>query len=205
MHLSTDELLTLAAGECQAADHTHLAACPACAEELARLRVLRTSLAGLPAIAPPEGAWGRILTAAEAPVARAPRWPVAVAASLVMASVAVFAALRIDGGTAAGPAASSSVSAASSEARDPGWEVVQAENARLEALLAALPEDQHVRASTGTTVSALEDRLALVDDQLSAAAFEPLAPGEAESLWRTRLYLMNSLVKVRYGQVTAGL
>lgn len=202
MHLPVDELLSLARGaESSAADHAHLAACPACAAELSRLRGLKAGLAALPDIAPPEDGWTRILAAADAPPARVPRWPAALAASLAVASIAVFAALQVGGGST--PVASAPATATTTS--DAGWELVQAENARLEALLAALPEDQHVRASTGTTVSALEDRLALVDDQLSAAAFEPLAPGEAESLWRMRLYLMNSLVQVRYGQITAGL
>lgn len=75
---------------------------------------------------------------------------------------------------------------------------VRAENARLEALLATLPERQVMRGRTAFTVAELEDRLALLDDRLSRVTLEPNAPERAERLWRQRVDLMNSLIQVRY-------
>ena len=75
---------------------------------------------------------------------------------------------------------------------------VRAENARLEALLATLPERQVMRGRTAFTVAELEDRLALLDDRLSRVTLEPNAPERAERLWQQRVDVMNSLVQVRY-------
>ena len=75
---------------------------------------------------------------------------------------------------------------------------VRAENARLEELLATLPERQVMRGRTAFTVAELEDRLALLDDRLSRVTLEPNAPERAERLWRQRVDVMNSLVQVRY-------
>jgi hypothetical protein len=77
-------------------------------------------------------------------------------------------------------------------------EAVRAENARLEQLLASLPERQIMRGRTAFTVVELEDRLALLDDRLSRVTLEPNAPERAEGLWRQRADVMNSLVQVRY-------
>jgi len=75
---------------------------------------------------------------------------------------------------------------------------VRAENARLEELLATLPERQVMRGRTAFTVAELEDRLAMLDDHLSRVTLEPNAPERAERLWRQRVDVMNSLVQVRY-------
>ena len=75
---------------------------------------------------------------------------------------------------------------------------VRAENDRLEWVLATLPERHAMRGSTAYTVAELEDRLALLDDRLSRVALEPNAPERAESLWRQRVDVMHSLVRVRY-------
>jgi len=75
---------------------------------------------------------------------------------------------------------------------------VRAENARLEELLATLPERRVMRGRTAFTVAELEDRLALLDDRLSRVTLEPNAPERAERLWRQRVDVMNSLVQVRY-------
>jgi hypothetical protein len=75
---------------------------------------------------------------------------------------------------------------------------VRAENARLEQLLATLPERQVMRGRTAYTLAELEDRLALLDDRLSRVTLEPNAPERAERLWRQRVDVMNSLVQVRY-------
>ena len=98
--------------------------------------------------------------------------------------------------------------AADSTAFDPGViasDAVRAENARLEVLLAALPEMRVMRGSTAFTVSQLEDRLAFVDDRLSRITLEPNAPEHAERLWHERVELMNSLVQVRYADVASPL
>ncbi|MGH8130913.1 MAG: hypothetical protein ACRES3_08680 [Steroidobacteraceae bacterium] len=81
---------------------------------------------------------------------------------------------------------------------------VQAENDRLEWLLATLPERSAMRGSTAFTVAELEDRLAFLDDRLSRVSLEPNAPERSEQLWRERVELMHSLVQVRYADVVGG-
>jgi hypothetical protein len=80
----------------------------------------------------------------------------------------------------------------------PATEAVRAENARLEQLLATLPERRIMRGSTAFTVAELEDRLAMLDDRLTRVTLEPNAPERSERLWRQRAEVMNSLVQVRY-------
>ena len=75
------------------------------------------------------------------------------------------------------------------------------ESARLERLLAELPAPPRVMVgSTAGTIAGLEDRIALVDAQLSYAAARDLEPSYREALWGERVELMNALVYVRFAQ-----
>ncbi len=76
-----------------------------------------------------------------------------------------------------------------------------AESARLERLLAELPAPRPLMVgSAAGTVVGLEDRIALVDAQLSYAAARDLAPPYREALWGERVELMSALVYVRFAQ-----
>lgn len=157
--------------------------------------LIARELAGLPGFAPPPGAFRAAAGRAAAPRAAASTgrgWALAAAAATVVLTVAVL--LRV---------------APSPEARPPApsaWAppaALLAESARLEAQLAALPRQDAQRVGTAYTISLLEDRLALVDDELSAAALEPGSAGAAEGLWHERVALMDSLVRVRYAEALA--
>jgi hypothetical protein len=76
------------------------------------------------------------------------------------------------------------------------------ESARLERLLAEMPEQRPVMtARTAGTIAGLEDRIAFIDEQLSyVAAGGGLAPPEQRALWGERVDLMSALVHVRYAQ-----
>jgi hypothetical protein len=78
-----------------------------------------------------------------------------------------------------------------------------ARNARLEAYVAGLPQPRTTRVGTAYTVAAIEDRLAFLDDRITAASLEPNAPEVAEDLWRERLTLMDSLARVHYANAIA--
>lgn len=157
-------------------------------------------LSALPEFEPPAGGWEAVVAARRRREAgQSRRWPVVLAAA-VLAAVAGLAwqlqsAQRVLVATDSPPADPAAV------AQDP----VRAQNAKLEALLASLPEARVMRGSTAFTVSQLEDRLAFVDDRLSRIALEPNAPEHAERLWRERVELMNSLVQVRYADVASPL
>ncbi len=157
--------------------------------------LIARDLAGLPGFAPPPGAFLAAVGKAAAPRASAAAgrgWTLAAAAATVVLAVAVL--LR------AGPSPEGQPSAPIMWA--PPAELV-AESARLDAELAALPRPDAQRLATAYTISLLEDRLALVDDELSAVTLEPGSGGAAEGLWNQRVALMDSLVRVRYAEALA--
>ena len=157
-------------------------------------------LSALPEFEPPVDGWQAVVAACrrrEAGESR--RWPVALAAAALAAVAGLAWQLQSVQGELV--ATDSPAAGAALFADDP----VRAQNARLEALLASLPEARVMRGSTAFTVSQLEDRLAFVDDRLSRITLEPNAPEHAERLWRERVELMNSLVQVRYADVASPL
>ena len=194
MHADFDELTLIACGA--RPGDGHVATCPACRAELGRIRRVRRALAALPRQDPPEGAWAGTLARVKgraAPAIVAPAH-VAMAASLVvMLAAALLFARPVGKATEA--------SAAIPDAQPLAG--LLAENSRLEAMLAGLPETRATRAGTAYTVATLEDRLALVDERLTVVSLEPHAPEVAEDLWRERLTLMNSLVQVQYASTVA--
>jgi hypothetical protein len=165
-----------------------------------RLSEWSARLAALPDFEPPEAAWQAIQAACRSRDSNARlRWPLALAATLLAAVAGMPFLLQ--------PAQHQpvSLSGLTSDPASPATEAIQAQNARLESLLATLPERRAMRGSTAFTVSQLEDRLALVDDRLSRIAMEPNAPEFSERLWRERVELMNSLVQVRYADAASPL
>jgi hypothetical protein len=72
---------------------------------------------------------------------------------------------------------------------------------RLEAALQILPPRPLVeRAGTSATIDELQNRIQVLDLQLSANVTSDLASGDAQRLWSARVELMNSLVHVRYAE-----
>ena len=70
--------------------------------------------------------------------------------------------------------------------------------------LASLPpEPVVVRFGTRVAVTSLEDRIAQVDDLLTAANFEDVPPARVTALQRERGLLVSSLVQVRYAEALA--
>jgi hypothetical protein len=152
-------------------------------EDLLKLREL-------PELSPPPGVCERVLEAERARRAARRFWQRASALAAVTAVVAV------------------SVTAYFVSSPDPAFEAdavsysaLVAESARLEQLLAELPAPRPLMAgSTASTIVGLEDRIALVDEQLSYAAAERVASPYRQALWGERVELMNALVYVRFAQ-----
>ena len=154
------------------------------------LNAISSRLAALSGFAPPAGGWRAVLAARQAREARLDRrWPLALAAAAVVATVGIAARLQTvqdeldTGRDAARPA------------RPPVAAEMRAENARLESILARLPER---RAMRGSTVFTVAERDAVLDDRLSRVTLEPNAPERAERLWQERVDVMHTLVQVRY-------
>lgn len=157
-------------------------------------------LSALPEFEPPANGWEAVQAAHRQRGAGVSRGLPAAIAAIVLAAVAGLAwQLQTTQREliAVGPSAADAAVIAG--------DAVRVENARLEQLLAALPEMRVMRGSTAFTVSQLEDRLAFVDDRLSRITLEPNAPEHAERLWRERVDLLDSLVKVRYADVASPL
>jgi hypothetical protein len=76
-----------------------------------------------------------------------------------------------------------------------------AESVRLERMLGQLRGPPRVMsAGTAGTIAGLEDRIALVDEQLTFAAGRNVDPRQRAALWRERVDVMNALLQVRYAQ-----
>ena len=195
MHADFNELSEMAAGT-RPVD-AHVAACPRCLAELARVRGLQAALAGLPGFTAPAGAWTGALSKA-AGRRQAPASHGSTSAGLAMeASLVVMLAAAVF--FAQGPGDTSLQERPVPLAQP--LDGLVAENARLEAMLAGMPESRKTRVGTAYTVAAIEDRLALLDDRITTVSLEPHAPEEAEDLWRERVTLMNSLVQVQYANL----
>ncbi len=196
MHAGFDELSAITAG--RSSPGAHVAGCAACRRELKRIRTLRRGLGELPDWKAAEGGLERAEARLQERLSGqrdelgTPRFALPlVACVLALLAAGILVASRPSGDPAAAAA----------------WvpdRALVADNARLEALLAALPESpRRMRMSSAFTVAALEQRLAWVDDQLTTVTLEPHAPEVEESLWQERVTLMNSLVQVQYGRTLA--
>ena len=130
MHADFNELSEVAAGRFPSS--AHVAACPQCLAELARVRAVRTALGGLPAATAPAGAWAGALARAAArrqasPARAATPAGLAMAASLV---AMLAAAILLAQAPAQAPLAEQPIPLAQP------IDGLVAENARLEAMLA---------------------------------------------------------------------
>jgi len=207
MHASIEQLLTLrdASAQASATDQAitrHVAECASCGAELTRLQALREKLRGLPVQSPQGDPWPHIVARAGATAESAagrrgfpsPAWPLALAASVL---VAVLAAVLWP---ASQPKAPVAVELDQPATRTATRELV-AESQRLEQLLRSVSHQPRVvNVGTADTIAQLEDRIALLDYGLSLGAGTQLDPNDAEALWRQRVELMNSLVQVRAAQ-----
>ena len=198
MHARLDELLSLR--DCAPADagvRAHVDACPQCAARLASAAALRGQLQALPPAPDVSGdGWADVQLRLAASRARAHRMariaPFATAASI--AALGLFAALRWFEAPV-----QSSVTPTPLIALDAGsLDVLRARSRALETVLAAMPERPAVeRAETSVPIESLEAQVQWLDHQLSLVGVDTRAP-DAERLWRDRVEVMNSLVRLRY-------
>jgi len=75
------------------------------------------------------------------------------------------------------------------------------ESARLDRMLRRLSYQRPLMSGeTATTIAGLEDRIALIDEQLTYSSARGVPQPERTALWGERVELMNALVHVRYAQ-----
>jgi hypothetical protein len=198
MHAYIDHLLSLRDGEpVDAAAAAHVEQCSHCSAELRKLREVQAKLQSLPQLEAPSS-FTEIQRAMTRPVA-APRR--AVPARLVAAVAFVtltgifFIALRDE----TAPAVAERGPAPAQPQEQP--EDLVAQSRHLEDLLQRLPERPRIeRVSTAATIDTIEERIQWLDFQLSDARDSGLNEAQTQRLWRERVELMDSLVKVRYAE-----
>jgi hypothetical protein len=207
MHASIDHLLSLRDGEpVDVATAAHVEQCPQCSAELRKLQHMQAQLQALPQLDSPVlfREIQHALARPAAPPRRAMPGRLVAAAALVTLTAIVFVAMR-DDRTPAVAEVDTQPASVEAEATDalqaaPVTELV-AYSQRLEDLLQRLPERPRIeRVSTAATIDTLEQRIQWLDFQLSDAPDSALSEAQMRRLWRERVELMDSLVKVRYAE-----
>jgi hypothetical protein len=202
MHAPINHLLSLRDGQpVDAATAAHVEQCQRCSVELRRLREMKSKLQALPQLEGPVS-FAQIQRAMERPVAaprRAVSARVVAALAFVTLTAVFFVALRDETAPAIAERKQPEPLAAAVEiARVP--ELV-AQSRHLEDLLQRLPERPRIeRVSTAATLDTIEQRIQWLDFQLSDALDSGLNEQQTRRLWRERVELMDSLVKVRYAE-----
>ena len=183
MHLSIEDLLAVRDGEATADAVAHADSCPQCAAEIDRLRAVQARLAALPNDRPSNDLWPG-LHAELAARAQRRRWAVAGwAAACVAAAFTLVIAVR--GGLEAWHEAQL--------ARE--TKVLVAASQRLERRLRTQGDTARVvNGRTVDTIVQLEDRIAVVDAQLSRIGPERAHSQDVLELWQERVRLLDTLV-----------
>lgn len=204
MHPRTEHLLSLRDGEpVDAADREHLANCAACRSQLDDLESMQARLRSLPVLDAKAGGWAGV-QARLAQRGAAARQRTSVARLAVAASIAVIAVTvawrAVDERSARDVA---SISRATPVAAEEALALdrvaqLQSQSQALDHMLAAIGERPAIeRGGTAVPIESLEAQVQWVDHKLSDGG-DTLAATSAEQLWRERVDLMNSLVRLRY-------
>jgi hypothetical protein len=134
----------------------------------------------------------------EAPRGASVKKYAALAAVLVLAIVGIASWVRVGQSHVSVPIVASGVF---EDPRSPPAGNVDARADAAERWLATLPDEPVVvHVGTRAAVAGLEDRIAQVDDLLSAARVEGAQPARLSALEQQRVRLVNSLVQVRYAE-----
>lgn len=184
MHCTMDDLLALRAGEASAWARQHAEACATCRAELDALYQRVAQLKALPVHRPPRDRWPAVRdTVLGERRRRRERWGVwSVAAAAVVAGLVVFRPFWT------GPAAGAELAR------------VKQQSATLEQQLQRYEPDGRVTTGREAAVaSALEDRIAVIDGELTRVGPVDVGadPAELVKLWQQRVDLMRQLVTVR--------
>jgi hypothetical protein len=207
MHASIDHLLSLRDGQpVDAATAAHVEECARCSAELRKLREMRAKLQSLPQLDAPSS-FHEIQLAMARPAA-APRRVVSarLVAALAFVTLTTIFLISLRDETAP-PVARRGAEPV--EQPTPPTDVIAtarvpelvARSQQLEGLLQKLPERPRIeRVSTAAMIDTIEQRIQWLDFQLSDAQDSGLNEEQTRRLWRERVELMDSLVKVRYAE-----
>lgn len=221
MHATTEDLLSVRDGEpVDARTSEVIAADASYGSEIERLRRMRTDLRSLPDFEAPEGLWERIDAAEHTSRPGQRPWLRRFAGAALAAAVAAAAIYLVlprvpeaDGSAppqvfTASPGRVEPGSFATLAPGLPGARVVPVsytqlveESARLERVLGQISYQRPLmNGATATTIAGLEDRISVIDEQLTFSTARGLPQPEREALWSERVDLMGALVHVRFAQ-----
>lgn len=206
MHARIEHLLSLRDGEPVAADVSeHVKLCPICSTELQRLSAFRSEMQALPQLEPPAIAWDRIRQTIPERRRDLRLRKIGLAAAAA-AAITLMTIVLVTGHSDRRSSAALKLEEPETSAGQmvsPVDELV-AQSQQLERLLRKLPQRPRIeRVSTAATIDTLEQRIQWLDFQLSAAPAGDLSEEQSRRLWRERVELMDSLVKVRYAEASA--
>jgi hypothetical protein len=226
MHPGTEDLLSVRDGEpLDAVTSNVIADDPALELEIERLRRVQRALGQLPELRPADDMWQRI-EAVERETRPRNNARRLVAGAGIAAAVAALAILVISSRPMGGGAPRTVSADTGLTANEPSSTVVGAEtpfdadgplvagrivpasypalvqeSARLDRVLRRLPHQRPMMsAETATTIAGLEDRIALIDEQITYSNARGVPQPQRDALWGERVDLMNALVHVRYAQ-----
>lgn len=199
-HLTMEQLVALRDGASEpgtAAAREHIASCTHCAAELERLHQRIARLRALPNLRPSRDLWPQIdAERRRLRRHRQTRWA-GIGGLALAASLAGVAAI----GPGTGQGDSAPGDAAVSEAPVEGeLAAVRERSQALETMLNVYnPDARVIDGQTARVAQALEDRIAIVDQELQVTELEREAPDQDEvllDLWRERVGLLDALVDV---------
>lgn len=191
MHLSLEDMLAVRDGEATTEAASHAASCPECAARIESLRELQRKLAALPDQRPAQDLWPALRAELRARRQQR-RWVLAgwTAAGLAAAFTLV---IGVRGGLEA-------------------WHEARLARETRELVAASQQLEQQLRTSdtggrvvsgrTAGTIVQLEDRIALVDAQLSRAGSDRVPSQDVLNLWQERVRLLDALVSVQASRTT---
>ena len=168
--------------------------------------LLRDALRKLPDAEPPAGMWERIEAASRESAADHMAAPAVAAlprrarsSYVSLAAAAAIAAIAI-GGVARAPRVPDAETRELLAALPPYAELLE-QSAYLEHELASIRYQRPLMAATtASTIVALEDRIALVDEEIARGGVAAAPSQSQQMLWGARVELLNALVQVRLEQ-----
>ena len=186
MHLSLEDLLAVRDGGATGEAAGHAASCPECTVEIERLRSVQQRLAALPEERPLQDLWPTLRQELAARRQRH-RWALVGWAAACLA-VAFTLTIAVRGGLEAWHEAKLARQTSN----------LVAESQRLEQQLRIYGgASRVVTGRTAGTIVQLEDRIAVVDAQLSRVGPDRVASQDALKLWQERVRLLDALVSVQ--------
>jgi hypothetical protein len=206
MHARIEHLLSLRDGEPVGAELVaHVRSCPICTGELQRLSALRAEMQELPQFEPPELAWERIQQTIPQRTRKLPPRRVGIAAAAAaLITLAAIALIARYGDQQSSERSAHTPKVLNKPASSDGTHLDElvAQSQQLEQILQTLPQRPRIeRVSTAATIDTIEQRIAWLDFQLSSVSDDgDLSEEQSRRLWRERVELMDSLVKVRYAE-----